>query len=176
MTDRPGRRRRTAAALGGPAVALAALTACAGPAQYYEGTGVHDTTTADITGNWQNTTGTSVLLRPDGTALLTRLDGQDFDFDRGWRLSGTGTWQLTDRQGGQVVRLALTARTGAEHRSPAPTGTATGSTSAADSQYPSAYAWSFYVGRRQQDGVGLFFFSGDPDIGHAYVLTRAPGS
>ncbi|MEU5383852.1 hypothetical protein [Kitasatospora cineracea] len=149
-------------------MALAALTACAGPFQYYEGTGVHDTTAADLAGTWQNTTGTNVLLRPDGTALFARLDGQDFDFDDGWRLSGTGTWQLTDRRGGQVVRLALTTRTGVERRSPAPTATA--------SPPPAAYVWSLHVGRDRQGGVGLFFFTGDPDAGDTYVLTRAvPG-
>ncbi len=169
--DRPG-RRGWAAALGGPAAAPAAPTACAGPAQYHEGTGVHDTTAADVAGTWQNTTGTNVLLRPDGTALFAQLDGQDFDFDDGWRLSGTGTWQLTDRRGSQAVRLTLTARTGVEHRSSAPAATAAASVS----RYPSAYAWSFHVGRDRQDGVGLFFFSGDPDTGHAYALTRAPGT
>ncbi|MEU3494878.1 hypothetical protein ABZ747_15460 [Kitasatospora cineracea] len=166
------RRRGWAAALGGPVVALAALTACAGPFQYYEGTGVHDTTAADLAGGWQHAAGAAVLLRQDGTALLTELDGQDFDFDDGWRLSGTGTWQLTDRQGGQVVRLALTARTGVERRSPAPAAAAT----ASPAPPPAAYAWSLHVGRDRQGGVGLFFFTGDPDAGDAYVLTRAvPG-
>lgn len=165
-----GRRRGWATALGGPAVALAALTACAGPFQYYEGTGVHDTTAADLAGAWQHAAGAGVLLRQDGTALLEELDGQDFDFDDGWRLSGTGTWQLTDRQGGQVVRLALTARTGVERRSPAPTATAS------PPPPPAAYAWSLHVGRDRQGGVGLFFFTGDPDAGDTYVLTRAvPG-
>ena len=44
-----------------------------------------------------------MVLHKDGTALLEKLDGQDFDLEDGWRLSGTGTWQLTDDNGGQVV-------------------------------------------------------------------------
>lgn len=58
------------------------------------------------------------------------VDGQDFDFEDGRRPSGTGTWQLTDGDGGQVVRLALTARTRVESRSPA---TATGTSADAPS-------------------------------------------
>ncbi|MFF0435480.1 hypothetical protein ACFYU9_25040 [Streptomyces sp. NPDC004327] len=92
-------------------VVLTALTACAGPYQYYEGTGLHDATAAEVAGGWENVEGTRVVLRKDGTALLEKLDGQDFDFEDGWRLSGTGTWQLTDDDGGQVVRLAMTTRT-----------------------------------------------------------------
>ncbi|MFE5617361.1 hypothetical protein [Streptomyces sp. NPDC056524] len=125
---------------------------------------------ADVAGSWENVEGTRVVFRKDGTALFERLDGQDFDFDDSWRLSGKGTWQLTDGDGGQVVRLALTARTRAETRSPS---TAT-DTSA--SEPPSTYAWSFYVDRDQRDELKLFFFYGDPDIGNTYVMTRETGS
>lgn len=118
-----GRLRAWGPALGGLAVVLAVLTARAGPYQYYEGTGVHDSTAAEVVGGWENVEGTRVVLRKDATALFEKLDGQDFDFEDGWRLSGTGTWQLTDDDGGQVVRLALTARTLVEMeiRSPATT-------------------------------------------------------
>ncbi|MFA3878678.1 hypothetical protein ABS735_34395 [Streptomyces sp. MMCC 100] len=160
------RLRAWGAALGGLMVVLAFLTACAGPYQYYGGTGIHDTTTAEVTGGWENVEGTRVALRKDGTALLEKLDGQDFDFEDGWRLSGTGTWQLNDDDGGQVVRLALTARTRVESRFPA---TAT-DTSAPEP--PSTYVWSFYVDRGQHDELKLFFFYGDPDTGNTYVMTR----
>ncbi|MER6471448.1 hypothetical protein [Streptomyces collinus] len=145
---------------------LAALTACAGPYQYYGGTGIHDATAAELAGSWENVEGTRVVLRRDGTALFEKLDGQDFDFEDGWRLSGAGTWQLADNDGGQVVRLALAARTQVESRS---------SVTAADASTPdppSKYAWSFYVDRDQHDELKLFFFYGDPDIGNTYVMTR----
>ncbi|MFF8867556.1 hypothetical protein ACF08B_36550 [Streptomyces sp. NPDC015139] len=165
-----GRLRAWGAALGGLMVFLAALTACAGPYQYYEGTGVHDATTTEVAGGWENVEGTRVVLRKDGTALVEKLDGQDFDFEDGWRLSGTGTWQLTDGGGGQVVRLALKSRTRVESRSSA---TATG---ASVPEPPPTYAWSFYVDRDQRDELRLFFFYGDPDIGNTYVMTRETGS
>ncbi|WP_328936404.1 hypothetical protein OG288_01195 [Streptomyces tauricus] len=154
------------AAVGCVVVVLAVLAACAGPYQYYNGTGVHDATSAEVSGGWENIEGTRVVLREDATALLEKLDGQDFDFDDGWRLSGTGTWQLTDEDGGQVVRLTLTTRTRVESRSPA---TAT-DTSSPDP--PSTYVWSFYVDRDQHDELKLFFFYGDPDAGNTYAMTR----
>lgn len=163
---------RGGAALGALIVVLAVLTACAGPYQYYEGTGVHDATAAEVAGGWENVEGTRVVLHKDGTALFEKLDGQDFDFEDGWRLSGTGTWQLTDDDGGQVVRLALTARTRVESRGRSPT-TAT-DTSAPEP--PSTYSWSFYVDRNQRDELKLFFFYGDPDVGNTYVMARETGS
>ncbi|OKJ62566.1 hypothetical protein [Streptomyces sp. CB02261] len=163
------RLRAGVADLGGLMVVLAVLTACAGPYQYDEGTGIHDATAAEVAGGWENVEGTRVVLRKDGTALFERLDGQDFDFEDGWRLSGTGTWQLTD-DGGQVVRLALTARTRVESRSPAT------ATDASTPEPPSTYAWSFYVDRDQHDELKLLFFYGDPGIGNTYVMTRETGS
>lgn len=159
------RLRAWRAPLSGLMVVLATLRAC-NPYQYYEGTGIHDTTADAVAGGWENVEGTRVLLRKDGTALFEKLDGQDFDFNDGWRLSGKGTWQLTDDDGGQVVRLALTARTRVESRSPSP------ATDTSAPEPPSTYAWSFYVDRDQNDELKLFFFYGDPDIGNTYVMTR----
>ncbi|MFE6063397.1 hypothetical protein [Streptomyces sp. NPDC056431] len=150
-------------------MALTVLTACAGPYQYYEGTGFHDATAAEVAGGWEDVEGTRVVLRKDGTALFERLDGQKFDFEDGWRLSGPGTWQLTDDDGGQDVRLALTARTRVESRPPE---TATDTSTL---EPPSTYAWSFYVDRDQHDELKPFFFYGDPDIGNTYVMTRETG-
>ncbi|MFI9771216.1 hypothetical protein ACIHJG_30710 [Streptomyces sp. NPDC052415] len=164
------RLRAWGVTLGGLMVVVAVLTACAGPYQYYEGTGIHDTTAAEVAGDWENIEGTRVVLSPDGTALIEKLDGQDFDFDDGWRLSGTGTWRLHDDDGGQVVRLALTTRTRVESRSPATT------TDTSTPEPPSTYRWSFYVDRDQRDELKLFFFYGDPDIGNTYVMTRKTGS
>ncbi|MEU7068976.1 hypothetical protein AB0B30_00925 [Streptomyces narbonensis] len=148
---------------------LIALTGClAGPGQYYEGTGVHDATAAEAAGTWESTEGTAMTLRPDGTAAVTRLDGWDFDFDEGWRLSGKGTWALTDTPAGQRLRLELTARTKVDRRAdatmPPPDG----------GDPPTAYTWRFYVDRDDRRELVLFFHFGDPDAGNAYVMTRKP--
>lgn len=164
-------RRMLGVVLGVLMVVSASLTACAGPYQYDEGTGLHDVTAAEAAGSWENAEGTRMVLRKDGTALLEKLDGQDFDFEDGWRLTGTGTWQLNDDEGGQVVRLALTTRTRVERRLPA----AAGAGSPAP-EPPSTYSWSFYADRDQHDGLVLFFMYGDPDMGNMYVMTRETGS
>lgn len=163
------RLRAWGARLGGLVLALTVLTAC-GPYQYYGGTGLHDATPAEVAGVWENVEGTRVAFRADGTALLEKLDGQDFDFDDGWRLSGTGTWQLTDHDGGQKVRLALTARTQVESRLSLSPG------EAPPPEPPSTYSWNFYVDRAQRDELTLFFFYGDPDAGNTYAMTRETAS
>ncbi|MGW6392387.1 hypothetical protein ACWFR1_18200 [Streptomyces sp. NPDC055103] len=150
---------------------LATLTGClAGPAQYYEGTDVHDATAAEVAGVWESTEGTSMTLRPDGTATVTRLDGADFDFDEGWRLSGKGTWSLADDPDGQDVRLKLTQRTKVDRRAdatmPPPDG----------GDPPTAYTWRFFVDRDERRELVLFFFYGDPDGGSSYVMTREPSA
>ncbi|MGX1267340.1 hypothetical protein [Streptomyces phaeoluteigriseus] len=155
--------------LGGLVLTLSVLTAC-GPYQYYGGTGLDDAATTEVAGVWENVEGTRVAFREDGTALLERLDGQDFDFDDGWRLSGAGTWRLTDADGGQRVRLALTARTRVESRLPSP------ANEHSAPEAPSTYTWHFYVDRDQHDELQLFFFYGDPDAGNAYTMTRGTAS
>ncbi|MER5743386.1 hypothetical protein ABT097_08930 [Streptomyces sp. NPDC002225] len=150
-------------------------TACAGPYQYYDGTGLHDATSAELAGNWKCVEGTRVALRQDGTAVLEKLDGQDFDFDDGWRLSGRGTWRLADSSGGQTVRLRLTDRTRVDRRSPG-TSTDTPAPGTSDTDAPSTYSWSFHVDRDKRDAPVLFFFYGDPDIGNTYVMEREPAS
>jgi hypothetical protein len=157
-------------ALGGVTIALTVTTGC-GPYQYYGGTGVHDVTEAEVAGSWVNIEDTRVTLRRDGTAVVRRLDGHDFDFDDGWRLSGTGTWELTDDTEGQEVHLALTTRSGVETRADA---------EAADDgsvrlDPPETYAWDLYVDRDRHEKVRLFFFYGDPDAGNSYVLSRPRG-
>ncbi|MFJ2210090.1 hypothetical protein [Streptomyces microflavus] len=139
------------------------LSACAGPAQYYAGTGVHDATVAEAAGTWENIENTRLTLRRDGTASFQHLDGRNFDFDDGWRVSGTGTWKLG--ADGQDIRLTMTARTGAGTRSDA-------SVVDASASAPATYRWSIHVDRDEREALALFFFIGDPDNGSTYVLRK----
>ncbi|MFB7591272.1 hypothetical protein [Streptomyces sp. NPDC056169] len=158
--------------MGGLVLALVVLTGCAGPYQYYEGTGVHDATAAEVAGAWENIEGTRVVLRKDGTAQVEALDGPDFAFEDGWRLFGTGTWKLADEKGGQSVRLELTKRTKVTTRSPSPSPSAVPVAPTPTADPPSVYSWDFYVRRDERDALELFFFVGDPDIGNTYVMSR----
>ncbi|MFE0511024.1 hypothetical protein [Streptomyces sp. NPDC058964] len=105
------------------AVWLLALTGCT-PHMYDDVPALHDVKPAEVSGSWLGYDRTNVVLRPDGKADIRLLDGQEWDFDDGWRLSGTGTWRLTDQRtgwnDGRHVRLTLTSRTAAATRPPRP--------------------------------------------------------
>jgi hypothetical protein len=58
---------------------------------YDEVPAVHDAKRTEIVGSWLSIDRTEVTLRPDGKAVISLLDGQEFDFDGRWRLSGTGS-------------------------------------------------------------------------------------
>ena len=51
-------------------------------------------TAAEIAGTWHGWQGSSLTLGAGAKAAAVRLDGQEFDFDDGWRMTGTGTWTL----------------------------------------------------------------------------------
>jgi len=103
------------------------------------------------------------VRRRDGTASFQHLDGRNFD--DGWRVSGAGTWKLTDDADGPDIRLTMTARTGTATRSDAAAVDATASA-------PATYRWSMCVDPDQRDALALFFFIGDPDNGSTYVLKK----
>ncbi|MDX3307548.1 hypothetical protein ACWGH3_21835 [Streptomyces sp. NPDC054884] len=147
------------------ALLTVSLSGC-GPAQYYLGTGLHDATAAEAAGAWECVDGTRLTLRTDGTAEFRLLDGEGFDFDDAWRVTGTGVWKLVDDSGGQEVHLTMTSRTAVAIRSDA---TAPTESPAA----PSAYTWHFQADRGEHEDLVLFFFYGDPDAGNTYVMQRA---
>ncbi|MEV5984276.1 hypothetical protein AB0L85_04565 [Streptomyces sp. NPDC052051] len=151
---------------------LLALVGC-NPHMYDSVPALYDAKRSEVPGTWLCYDRTTVVLRPDGTADIRLLDGQEFDFDHRWRLSGKGRWKLTDQRAGwndgQHVRLSLTARTGAATREPEP-----GETSdAADAPPPPrTYTWTFELERDDEDALRLYFFFGDPDSRSTYVLVR----
>ncbi|MDX2675893.1 hypothetical protein [Streptomyces soliscabiei] len=167
------RRPLAGAALAACIASTVLLSACtaglAGPYQYYTGTGLHDATAAEAAGTWECVEGTRLTLRPDGSAAFRQLDGQEWDFDDAWRVTGTGTWELTDDAEGQELHLAMTTRTTVATRAvtPAPT---------ASPEVPATYTWRFFVDRNPQKKLVLFFFYGDPDAGNSYVMQRATAS
>lgn len=101
-------------------VCLFVLVGC-NPHMYDEVSAVQDAKRAEIVGSWVCTDRTEVTLLSDGKAVINLLDGQEFDFDDRWRLSGTGEWELTNERAGwndgQHVQLTLTARTSSATRS-----------------------------------------------------------
>lgn len=47
--------------------------------------------------------GAKVTLERNGRAEVRNLGGEDWDFDEGWGLSGTGTWQLIKGASGETI-------------------------------------------------------------------------
>ncbi|MCF4138853.1 hypothetical protein L1856_22110 [Streptomyces sp. Tue 6430] len=163
-----------------PAARIAALVACllvlvgCNPHAYDEVPALHDAKRAEIVGSWLCADRTEVTLRPDGTAAVRLLDGQEFDFDDGWRLSGTGVWELTDEptgwNDGQHVRLTLTSPTASTTRTPDPAGRPAPPTG--NEPPPETYTWTFELRRDDENRLALYFFFGDPDSRSTYVLEK----
>lgn len=153
-------------------VCLLALVGC-NPHMYDEVPALRDAKRTEIAATWLGFDHTEVTLQPDGKAVLHLLDGQEFDFDAGWRVSGTGTWELTDeRMGwndGQHIRVSLTARTSSTTRTPDP---AHPFPSTEQLPIPETYTWTFELQRDKKEQLELSFFFGDPDSRSTYVLER----
>ncbi|MFD7706763.1 hypothetical protein ACFV6E_10465 [Streptomyces sp. NPDC059785] len=139
---------------------------------------LHDAKRTEVPGTWVGYDRTNVVLQPNGKADVDLLDGQEWDFDDGWRLSGTGTWELTDRRTGwnegQHVRLTLTSRTAVTARTPLPDEPpqSLDAPSAIRAEAPRTYTWTFELERDDEDALRLYFFFGDPDSRSTYVLER----
>lgn len=151
-------------------VTVAALLTMAGcnPHTYRAAPAVYDAKAAEIVGTWRCVDGTEVVFHSDGTAAVTLLDGQELDYDHGWRLTGSGTWKLISRQPagwnyGQHVRLDLPARTATGARGDVP---------AARQSAPEHYLWTFELRRDARQALELYFFFGDPSAQSAYVLEK----
>lgn len=155
------------------AVCLFALAGC-NPRMYDEVPALHDAQQTEVWGSWACYDRTSVVFRPDGTADIRLLDGQEWDFDDGWRLSGTGTWKLTDQRAGwndgQHVQLTLTSRTAVATRTPEPDEPSAPPTGRP--QAPGTYTWTFELPRDDRKELGLYFFFSDPDSRSTYILQR----
>ncbi|MFF8537367.1 hypothetical protein ACF07B_36280 [Streptomyces sp. NPDC015532] len=168
----PAPVRRVVALLAG----LLVLVGCS-PRMYDEVPAVRDAKRAEIVDSWRSADSTEVTLRADGTAVIRLLDGQEFDFDDSWRVSGTGRWKLTDERtgwnDGQHVRLTLTSRTASATRTPGPGEL---EPSAGPEPAPETYTWTFELQRNDKKRLLLYFFFGDPDSRSAYVLERAQAS
>ncbi|MFF5131203.1 hypothetical protein ACFY41_30305 [Streptomyces syringium] len=112
------------------------------------------------------------------------LDGQEFQFDDNWRMSGTGSWKLLGPGeysggesvgGGQAVKVEITRRDrDFTHKEPAG-GSMGGDTKAAirrTAKPPPKAEWVLGVAGSHSK-PHLFFLTGDPDKRDTYVLRKS---
>ncbi len=153
---------------------LLALTGCINPGAYSSVPALHGVKRAEVTGTWIGYDRARVVLKPDGKAEIRVLDGQEWDFDDRWRLSGPGHWKLTDKRtgwnDGQHVQVSLTSRTSVATRKPEP-----GKPSEplpSREEIPRTYTWTFELRRSDSKALEIYFFFGDPDSRSTYSLRR----
>ncbi|MCX4718714.1 hypothetical protein OG818_23465 [Streptomyces virginiae] len=134
---------------------------------------VHDASTSELAGDWTGLDGAKVTLESNGRAEVTNLGGQDWDFDRGWGLSGTGTWKLIEGASGETlmaapaVQISITTVTGQIQR---PARDMDEWTTAPHAPI-GKYTWKFGM-ERTEKGLQPYYLAGDPDAPTLYHLKR----
>ncbi|MFD5426739.1 hypothetical protein [Streptomyces sp. NPDC127084] len=153
----------------------------------------------DLYGTWKGWAGSTLTLKPDGRAEVTDLDGQEFRFDDGWRMTGTGTWKLSGpgkyKGGntvgdGSVVHVKVKPSAGdsldqsrTEHSGSPSAGEAAAPPTANASPLPTAAttrtapppaeaSWDLGVVKDKAGRLTLFFLTSDPDVRDTYYLSR----
>ncbi|MFL1377383.1 MULTISPECIES: hypothetical protein [unclassified Nocardiopsis] len=117
---------------------------------------------AEVIGTWEGWEGSRITFHDDGTVEFTDLDGYWFAFDEGWRVTGTGAWEV-DRDGRYPkVTVESTEITDAvevfdDHPLRLPRGDAW-RTERPDSRY-----WVFDLDRKWGE-LRMYVYMSDPDI------------
>ncbi|WP_143659974.1 hypothetical protein [Streptomyces sp. WZ.A104] len=143
---------------------------------------------ADLYGTWKGWSGSSLTLRPGGVAEAVDLDGQEFRFDDGWRMSGSGTWSLSEPgeyKGGNTVGTGSVVHVvvkpsvdsvggGAAKANESPSSVPSDPASAATrtAPPPTEAAWDLSVVKDKSGKLELFFLTSDPDVRDKYYLSR----
>lgn len=158
----------------GPAMVLVVLTSGCGALFYPTLPTVRDASTSELAGDWTGPDGAKVILEGDGRAEVRNLGGEDWDFDEGWGLTGTGTWQLVKGGSGQTiggapaVQVSITNVTGQIQRPPRDIDEWTTEPFAPIAQY----TWEFGM-ERTNEGLQPYYLAGDPDAPNLYHLERS---
>ncbi|MFF1920196.1 hypothetical protein ACFVW8_06415 [Streptomyces sp. NPDC058221] len=144
-------------------------------------------TAADLYGTWTGWKGSSLTFQPESRAVVENLDGQEFEFDDAWRMSGPGSWRLLKpgayRGGntvgnGSVIQIKASPGGGAGKKDPA------AESPEAEKEFtpddvasrteppPEKAVWDIGVTRSKKGKLRLFFLTSDPDVRDTYYLTK----
>jgi hypothetical protein len=142
---------------------------------------------SDLHGTWIGWGGSSLTLRPDGVAEVANLDGQEFRFDEGWRMTGVGTWSLSEPgsyKGGNtvgddsVVRVSVKRSVTKDDQRAEKTDPPSPLVSLLPEEaamrtapLPPGATWILGVTKGKAGQLGLFFLTSDPDLRDTYYLS-----
>ncbi|MGW9245342.1 hypothetical protein [Streptomyces badius] len=119
---------------------------------------------------------------------MVDLDGQEFRFDDGWRMTGSGTWSLSEPgsyKGGNTVGdgsvvhvevkpsadgMGNDAEEVGQSPSVAPSDPAGAATRTAPP--PEKATWDLSVIKSKSGELEFFFLTSDPDVRDKYYLSR----
>ncbi len=144
-------------------------TACIAPdARYEREPAPEPVKSGELTGDWKGWRGSALELVSGGRATVTKLDGQSWDFDDGWRMTGKGTW----RHEQNILVVSVKANDVAERpRSADDPGVPLPSPN--PEEFPKEYRWQFKARHGEKGRLEIYFFTGDPDTRDAYVMWQA---
>ncbi|MFI1222683.1 MULTISPECIES: hypothetical protein [unclassified Streptomyces] len=118
---------------------------------------------------------------------MVDLDGQEFRFDDGWRMTGSGTWSLSEpgsHQGGNtvgdgsVVHVVVKpsvdgiGNDAEETESPSSVPSDPASAATRTAPPPEEAAWDLSVIKNKSGKLEFFFLTSDPDVRDKYYLSR----
>ncbi|MGW1410870.1 hypothetical protein [Streptomyces sp. NBC_01224] len=157
----------------GPVMILVMVASGCGALFYPSLPTVHNVSARELAGDWSGPDGAEVALERDGRAVVRNLGGEDWDFDEGWGLSGTGTWQLIKGASGETiggapaVQISITNVTGQIQRPPRDIDEWTTTPHTPIGRY----TWKFGM-ERTKKGLQPYYLAGDPDAPNLYHLKR----
>jgi len=126
---------------------------------------------AAVTGDWEGWLGSRISLRSGGRAEVTLLDGQEWGFDDGWRMTGSGRWRIEKATGDDAdgrrrdeIHMTITAESFVMRRESPPM-----PDQDPFAKPPKTYEWVIDVAKKDGE-LNLYFLTGDPDVRDYYVL------
>lgn len=144
-------------------------------------------TAQDMYGKWSGWEGSSLTLAPDAKASTVKLDGQEFNFDDSWRMTGTGTWSVLKPGAyhggntvgtGSVIHLEVSPTPSAKASvPPSPSAMPAPSPNPTVAAFrtelpPDRATWDIGVTKGQKGELLLVFLTSDPDVRDRYYLTK----
>ncbi|MFI6645773.1 hypothetical protein [Streptomyces sp. NPDC050504] len=131
---------------------------------------VDDASPEELFGTWAGGGGSVVALEADGDAEARQLRGEEWSYDEGWAMTGTGTWRLIEGGDGQTLAGAPAVEVSVSKVTRMKDWPAADALGHARSPLR-GYTWRFGMDRTDE-GLKPYYLAGDPDTAFLYYLHR----